>query len=364
MGLAQIIDLIGEQNNRSGLQDWAKAGGIAADPDLSHLAEMAPRAYEQMFPQIVQQGRTASALSALTGGGTQSQQASTGQPVYGGDSNPTAPVPQTLPAQQPVQPVAPKSPLASMTDMQNLPLYVMASGGNLEQGFKAMQAARAVATPMGATLEPGMMWDPNNPGHAIAIPGAFVKGANGEILTVGSNGVVTQSVPKSPEARGVIESNINKMSGLLDELDKEGGSVSENKTWAQNQLNKALSTEAGQGIMQGSKEQTIKNSLQSIITQSMPIYMQAMGLTPGMERSAEGQKMILDAMGVDPQKSIEANKAALANLSLTAGVGKYAEKNGSYLSKMTQPQVAQPSANQQAANPALLQEMKRRGMIQ
>lgn len=64
---SSFIDTIGQQNELSGLQQWAAAGGASADPNYSQLAQLAPRAYQQIVPSLIQKQQEATALQQYYG---------------------------------------------------------------------------------------------------------------------------------------------------------------------------------------------------------------------------------------------------------------------------------------------------------
>ena len=139
--LSDIVNLFGNQNNLSGLQQWAQAGGAQADPDFKNLAQLAPRTYEQLFPQIAQRQMQMSALSQLAGNAPNGQQQqSNPAPVdpNGGDSDPNSPVPQGLPGQMPQnvpqRTQASPPPNSALASLSMLPAATMASGGDPDKG--------------------------------------------------------------------------------------------------------------------------------------------------------------------------------------------------------------------------------------
>lgn len=200
-----------------------------------------------------------------------------------------------------------------------------------QQGGVATTPQNTGFNPMGALLAKqlgltDMQIGPN--GQPMPIPGA-TKIENGEVVTFGPDGVPTKVVPTNPKARQTIEDNLTFLSQKLDELKSVGAAVDEGQTTAQNLTNKALSLPVAQPFQAGTKAQSIRNEMASYIMQSMPDYMAAKGITPGMERSLGGQEMILKAVGIDPGNSVQASKASLANLSKIAGTGEYAKSYSS-----------------------------------
>lgn len=222
--------------------------------------------------------------------------------------------------------------------------------------------------PMGAMLAKSMgLTDmqiargPNGQPIAMPIPGA-IKIENGSVITIGPDGKPTNAIPTNPIARGTIENNINLLSGKLDELKKAGGAVDEGQTYATNMENKILSNPWMQSLQAGNKSQTIRSEMASYIMQTMPDYMQAKGLTPGMERTVQGQEMILQAVGVDPGASVQANKAALANLSRIAGTGDYAKQMEQPSQSSDPLSQARDAISQGADRNAVMQRLQQNGI--
>lgn len=221
-------------------------------------------------------------------------------------------LPQTMPSPQP-------------RDASFMPVNGQQQSASLPQTMPQPQSGGF--NPMGAMLAKSlgltdMQIGPN--GQPMPIPGAM-KIENGQVITIGPNGVPTSMVPKSPVAQNAIENSINLLSGKLDQYKNSGNAITETQSPAQNLTNKALSYSIAQPFQAGTQGQTIRSEMASIIMQTMPDYMQAKGLTPGMERTVQGQEMILKAIGVDPGQSDEYNRSVLANLSTIAGTGAYAK---------------------------------------
>lgn len=188
-------------------------------------------------------------------------------------------------------------------------------------------------------LEKGYQWAqaPDGSKVAMQIPGTIQKGANGEILTSDPSGNVTQQVPPNPMMKQKFEQNITKIAGLFDELNKAGGSVEAGADWKTNKLNQLAGTKGidllghtvipgGQTIMEGTETQRIRGQIQDLIKQTTPLYMQAMGITPGMERAVSAQQMLMDALGGNVGKSRQENLYSIANLSQQAGTGEFAKR--------------------------------------
>ena len=182
--MSGLLDFIADQNSKSDLADWAQATLGQSNPGLAQLAAADPNSFRQLLPSIIQQQMGQQAITQLYGGNsptqpTQSQAVPELQYGSQGDSNPNAPVPQGLPTQgtsplaqltqSPTQPV-----LNGLPDQSRLRALTVMSGGDPS---KAIALAKTLAAPPGAGSAPeGMMYDPNNPGTLIRIPGSISKG--------------------------------------------------------------------------------------------------------------------------------------------------------------------------------------------
>lgn len=95
MGLASILDYFGEQAALSGSQNYAKKMfGEGSKEDL--LAQEDPRLFRQMLPSILEKQQQQEAIGSVFG----RQQPPQGMPqITSGDLDPLAPIPQTLPNQ-------------------------------------------------------------------------------------------------------------------------------------------------------------------------------------------------------------------------------------------------------------------------
>lgn len=191
-------------------------------------------------------------------------------------------------------------------------------------------------------LPDGYQWAQDPQGNMVAtqIAGVPQKGDAGVILSTDpATGKTTQSIPVNPQARAKFETNIQKIAGLFDQLHKAGGSVEQGGNFLGNKVNQLAGTQGvtvegvpllpgGQTVMQGTETQAIRDEIQGLIKQTTPLYMQAMGITPGMERAASAQQMLQEALGGSVVKSRQANQYQLANLSQQAGTGEYNTKFG------------------------------------
>lgn len=184
--------------------------------------------------------------------------------------------------------------------------------------------------------QPGFQWalDQNGQYTQMQVPGTIQKGANGEILSVGPDGKVTQQIPVNPQARQKLESNLSLIAQKFDELHNIGGTVETDGPIIGNKINQLQGTKdwawgklpGGQTLMQGTKLQTIRGEIQDLVKQTTPLYMQAMGITPGMERAVSAQQMLQEALGGAVTNTRQQNLFSLANLSNQAGTGDLAKK--------------------------------------
>ena len=240
--------------------------------------------------------------------------------------------PSVQAADRPIQP-NPASQLA---------LYARAFGG-ADNGLKAMETMRKLSTPQGVTLQPGMMWDTQNPGHAIPVPGELIKGANGEILSTDANGKPLQTVPQNPVAKSKFETNLQQIAAKFDQLQKLGGTVEEGNSFLSNKATQLAASDdmhlpewmgggsipGGQTLLQGTPTQSLRDDIEALTKQTLPFYMQANGITPGMERAQSAQEMLLNALGGAVGKSHQHILSNLASLSAQSGTGELAQRIGS-----------------------------------
>lgn len=196
-------------------------------------------------------------------------------------------------------------------------------------------------------LPPNFAYLPTPEGgiKAQQIPGTIEKGANGEILQTDAAGNITQQIPQNPVMRAKLESNLQKIADRFNELRKIGGTVediTENNpvaalgAWSTNKATQLAASEGldiggttvipgGQTLLQGTKANTLRGEIRDLIKQTTPLYMQAMGITPGMERAVAAQQMLQDALGGAVGKSRQQNMYSLGNLSAQAGTGVLAQ---------------------------------------
>lgn len=209
---------------------------------------------------------------------------------------------------------------------------------------------------------PGYVWTANPAGGVMADipPGAAIKGEGNELITKDAKGNFVQSIPQNPQAKAKFELNIQQIFKKFDELKAAGGSVEEGGGIIDNKINQAIADiPGGQTLVQGSKAQTIRDEIQSLIKQTTPLYMQAMGITPGMERAVSAQQMLQAALGGALGKTRQENMYSLGNLSRQAGTGDLAQKLDTQNAAL---QDAQDAIKAGAPRDAVMQRLQKMGV--
>lgn len=258
----------------------------------------------------------------------------------------------------------PQSMLSPNGTLPSTAIPTMQGGSNSQPQVNPTQGATPPSgnigfNPMGAMLAKqlgltDMQIGPN--GQPMPIPGAM-KIENGSVITIGPDGKPTSTIPQNPAARNSMEQTVDYLSGKLDELKNNGSAVDESQPWLENQFNAAMSNKYMQPMQAGNKAQTIRSEMASYVMSALPDYMQAKGITPGMERSLGGQELILKAIGIDPSNSVQANKEILRNISRVSGTGDFAKQ----LSRVT---VISPTGQQGTIDPSELQSATQNGWKQ
>lgn len=200
--------------------------------------------------------------------------------------------------------------------------------------------------PMGAMLAKSlgltdMQIGPN--GQPMPIPGSM-KIENGSVISFDQNGIPQSNTPVNPRAQGLFEQKLQNIKDNVDRLHAIGGTVEENPDkgiltnvpviggFLENKATQIAAsqgtkyTPGGQDLLQGTQAQTLRDNIQADVKQALPLYMQAFGITPGMERAQAAQQMLQDAIGGAVGKSRQHLLANLKNLSQTAGTGDLARK--------------------------------------
>lgn len=177
--------------------------------------------------------------------------------------------------------------------------------------------------PMGAMLAKqlgltDMQIGPN--GQPMPIPGSM-KVENGSVISFDANGKPQSNIPVNPRAQGLFEQKLQDINTNLDKLQAIGGTVDEKAGFMGNKMTQLAASSTGQDYLQGSEAQTLRDNISADVKQALPLYMQAFGITPGMERAQAAQQMLQEAIGGSLGKSVQHTKSNLINLSKTAGNG-------------------------------------------
>lgn len=316
-------------------------------------------------PQMAQARMMAQYMQSLSGGGTQQSapqqmtmsqqdgsvvpqvnqsalQPSAGIQVNGSIPNPPSPMDLNQAMQQNAQPQ---------------------QGG----GFNPMGAM--LAKSLGLT---DMQIGPN--GQPMPIPGSM-KVENGSVISFDQNGKPQSNIPINPRAQGLFEQKLQDIYQNVNKLHDLGGTVEENPDkglltniplvggFLENKATQMAASQggkylpSGQDFLQGTEAQTIRDNIQADVKQALPLYMQAFGITPGMERAQAAQQMLQDAIGGSLTKSRQHTVSNLKNLSQTAGTGQLAQQ----LSRVN---VVSPSGQQGSIAPEELQAAMANGWKQ
>lgn len=196
------------------------------------------------------------------------------------------------------------------------------------QGTPQVQPLYRGNQPMTENLDKNFQWGmgPNGQMVATQIPGTVIKGDNGKIQTINPDGTVTESIPQDPVARQKFEQNLQMIADKFNQLHKLGGTIESGDDTASNKFNQLKATKPGQMLMEGTDEQMVRGEIQDLIKKTVPLYMQAMGITPGMERAVAAQQMLQEALGGSVGKSRQQNQFSLSTLSKQAGTGELGNK--------------------------------------
>lgn len=268
-------------------------------------------------PQMAQARAMAAYMQTLSGGSPQGTAVAPIAAPTPGDANPAAGTPIPAP---PTPSAIQGSPALNQAIQQN---------GAPQGGFSPMGAM--LAKQLGLT---DMQIGPN--GQPMPIPGSM-KVENGSVISFDKDGKPQSNIPVNPRAQGLFEQKLQDINDNLDKLHAIGGTVEENpqKGWLtdiplagsflENKTTQLAATDKGQAVLQGTAAQTLRDNINADVKQALPLYMQAFGITPGMERAQAAQQMLQDAIGGSLSKSLQHTKSNLRNLSQTAGTGQLAQ---------------------------------------
>lgn len=157
----------------------------------------------------------------------------------------------------------------------------------------------------------------------------------GPVLAKDANGQMVQKTLPNMEAKQKLEYQLQYLSDQFDKLKDQGGAVSTDQGLVQNAANTVAGSSfklpewsggaefGGQDAarMAATAPSVTRDNIKAAIKQTTPLYMQAMGITPGMERAVGAQQMLQDALGGSTTKSYQHNKEQLARISQEAGLG-------------------------------------------
>lgn len=210
----------------------------------------------------------------------------------------------------------------------NIPSQMPSQPATQGSGFNPMGAM--LAKSLGLT---DMQIGPN--GQPMAIPGSM-KIENGSVISFDQNGKPQSNIPVNPRAQGLFEQKLQNINDNLEKLHAIGGTVEEGAPFMQNKMTQVASSGMGQYALQGTDAQSLRDNIQADVKQALPLYMQAFGITPGMERAQAAQQMLQDAIGGAVGKSRQHLQSNLVNLSQTAGTGQLARQ-------LTMPTIQDPT---------------------
>lgn len=191
----------------------------------------------------------------------------------------------------------------------------------------------AAANPTGAALGGSSGLGP----QVGVTPSAAQKGAqdaaNSGLKTYADAQATNQAMAQNTPAKQKLDSHFQRISDLYDQLHKLGSTIEEGGNPVNNIYNTLSNSSVdvpftdaqmgGQPIarMVGTPSQTVRDNIAAEIKQTLPVYMSALGITPGMERAQASQEMLLKALGGNINNSYQHNKANIANLSREVGMG-------------------------------------------
>ena len=188
-----------------------------------------------------------------------------------------------------------------------------------------------------------------NPQPTAAMRTAEAKGASG-----------------STAMQGALD-NLDELSTVYDDLNEIGGLVSSKKSTVDNVITRSRASGVGQLIegAVGTEAQTLRDRIASIRPALMQSIAKATGMTGKQLDSNADVKLFMQTV-TDPTASYEANKRAIEGLKRF--IRNSAPKPAAQPARAAKPRY-QPSPNRKpvaapsSANPALLAEARRRGLV-
>lgn len=292
--------------------DIANKNAMAGYYGNSLQRDLAEKAFSYANdPQMAQSRMMAQYMQSLSGQGQSAPSGGTAPQVNASDLQPGAGAVQSGGAIP-----APPTPVNLSQALQQNAQPNAQQGG----GFNPMGAM--LAKSLGLT---DMQIGPN--GQPMPIPGSM-KIENGSVISFDANGKPQANIPVNPRAQGLFEQKLQDIAGNVNKLHDLGDTIEEGRGFLPNMMNEAEgSSYTGlPTILQGTQGQTLRDNIQADVKQALPLYMQAFGITPGMERAQAAQQMLQDAIGGSLTKSRQHTMANLKNLSQTAGTGELAKQ--------------------------------------
>lgn len=155
---------------------------------------------------------------------------------------------------------------------------------------------------------------------------------------------------KAAQGREGVSNTLDVLHGHYLELDKKGGIQNTDRTGLSNVLARTASSGIGQTIggALGTKEQSIRNSIQNIRPLLLQDIKNATGMTTGQLNSNMELKTYMDA-ATDPTLDIQANLRAIAFIDQKFGTGKLLDSLGISPRSDGRPAAAVPPAGAQGA---------------
>lgn len=210
-----ILDWFGEQNDLSGLQDWAKSQAASGqlDPAMASLAQNAPRTFAQIAPSLIQlqmQNSGVSQLQKAAAGNSSKPQSALSQYAGSGDSDPNSPVPGGVGLSAPPQPQAPS--VAQQNPMAMFPAALKVAKGDPNEAMKLIQDIRGLNVPPGMGPIPAGQQYTN--GTLQNIPGAMTPGQ----IDRDKDFADIYTPFKNTGGQAAAQSQIQSIQGVIDDL--------------------------------------------------------------------------------------------------------------------------------------------------
>lgn len=155
----------------------------------------------------------------------------------------------------------------------------------------------------------------------------------GRVWAKDANGQMVQQAIPNITAKKTLDDQLQYIHDQLDKLNTQGGAVNQGGNVLSNLKNMVAGGSikipftddeiSGNTIptMMGTDAATTRENIDAAIKQTVPVYMAAMGITPGMERAVSAQKMLADALGGSTSMPIQNTQEQLRRISKEAGLG-------------------------------------------